>query len=126
MKSYVATLAALLLCLPAFAATPKVTASHAKKYAITMKQAEKTALAKEPGTFKSKELEHEKGRDIYSFDIQANDAKIHEVNVDANSGEIVEDTVESAAAEAHEKKQEAKMHHAKKHTAASSEKSSDQ
>jgi len=67
-----------------------------------MEEAQKTALAKEPGKIKSKELEREKGRLIYSFDIKTADG-IHEVNIDAMTGEVVEDTVESAAAEAKEK-----------------------
>ena len=77
-------------------------AALAKEAKITMEQAQKTALAKEAGKLKSKEIEREKGKLIYSFDIKMADG-IHEVNVDAMTGEIVEDTVESAAAEAQEK-----------------------
>jgi hypothetical protein len=77
-------------------------AALSKEAKITMEQAQKTALAKEAGKIKSKELEREKGRLIYSFDIKTADG-IHEVQVDAITGEIVEDTVESAAAEAKEK-----------------------
>jgi len=77
-------------------------AALSKEAKITMEQAQKTALAKEAGKIKSKELEREKGRLIYSFDIKTADG-IHEVQVDAMTGEIVEDTVESAAAEAKEK-----------------------
>src|SRR6266481_60850 len=79
----------------------------AAKPKITMAQAEKIALGKEPGTIKSKELEKEKGKLLYSFDIQTKDA-IHEVNVDAMSGEVVEDVVEDAAKEAQEKAEEMK------------------
>ena len=77
-------------------------AALSKEAKITMEEAQKTALAKEPGKIKSKELEREKGRLIYSFDIKTADG-IHEVNIDAMTGEVVEDTVESAAAEAKEK-----------------------
>ena len=77
-------------------------AALSKEAKITMEQAQKTALAKEAGKIKSKELEREKGRLIYSFDIKMADG-IHEVNIDAMTGEVVEDTVESAAAEAKEK-----------------------
>jgi hypothetical protein len=73
-----------------------------KEAKITMEQAQKAALAKEAGKIQSKELEKEKRRLIYSFDIKMADG-IHEVNVDAMTGEIVEDTVENAAAEAQEK-----------------------
>lgn len=79
----------------------------AKKHTVSMKQATKIALEKEPGTIKSKELEHENGRDIYSFDIKTKDG-IHEVNVDANTGAVVEDKVESPADEAKEAQQERK------------------
>ena len=74
---------------------------------ITMAQAEKMALAKESGKIKSKELERENGKLIYSFDIKTKSG-IHEVNVDAISGDIVEDKVESAASEAKEKQQDKK------------------
>ena len=73
-----------------------------KEAKVTMEEAQKAALAKESGKIKSKELEREKGRLIYSFDIKTADG-LHEVNVDAMTGEVIEDTVESAAAEAKEK-----------------------
>ena len=101
------TLGAILLALLALPAwggdqSKDSQASLSKEAKITMEQAQKTALAKEPGKIKSKELEREKGRLIYSFDIKTADG-IHEVNIDAMTGEVVEDTVESAAAEAKEK-----------------------
>jgi Peptidase propeptide and YPEB domain len=77
-------------------------AALSKEAKITMEQAQKTALAKEAGKIQSKEIEREKGKLIYSFDIKMADG-IHEVNIDATTGEVVEDTVESAAAEAKEK-----------------------
>jgi uncharacterized membrane protein YkoI len=77
-------------------------AALSKEAKITMEQAQKTALAKEAGKIQSKEIEREKGKLIYSFDIKMADG-IHEVNIDAMTGEVVEDTVESAAAEAKEK-----------------------
>jgi hypothetical protein len=77
-------------------------AALSKEAKITMAQAQKAALAKEPGKIQESELEREKGRLIYSFDIKMADG-IHEVNVDAMTGEVVEDTVESTAAEAKEK-----------------------
>ncbi|MDP9162180.1 MAG: PepSY domain-containing protein [Acidobacteriota bacterium] len=72
-----------------------------------MAEAQKIALTKEPGKLKSKELEKEKGKLIYSFDIKTKSG-VHEVNVDSVSGEIVEDKVESAAAEEKEKQQDKK------------------
>ena len=100
-------LVAILLLLPSLVAwaggeSKASQAALSKEAKITMEEAQKTALAKEPGKIKSKELEREKGRLIYSFDIKTADG-IHEVNIDAMTGEVVEDTVESAAAEAKEK-----------------------
>lgn len=76
---------------------------------ITMEQAKATALQKESGTIKSSELEKEHGRWIYSFDVATSDG-VHEVNVDANTGKVVEDSKETAAQEAKEAAQEGKEH----------------
>lgn len=92
----------VVLALGAFcAATPK------QNPQLSMKHAKKIALARQPGHIKSAELEKEHGRLIYSFDIERN-KKVHEVNVDANTGKVVEDTVESAAAEVNEQQHEKK------------------
>jgi hypothetical protein len=100
------TVVGILLALPSLAAwageSKSSQAALSKEAKITLEQAQKTALAKEGGRIQEKELEREKGRLIYSFDIKMADG-IHEVNVDAMTGEVVEDTVESAAAEAKEK-----------------------
>ena len=70
---------------------------------ITKEQAEQTALTKAPGgTIKEAELEKEKGRLIWSFDISGSPG-VTEVNVDAISGEVVGVENESAAQEAKEK-----------------------
>ena len=74
---------------------------------ITKEQAKATALKQENGTIKSSELEKEHGRWIYSFDIATSDG-VHEVNVDANTGKVVEDSKETAADEAKEAAQEKK------------------
>jgi uncharacterized membrane protein YkoI len=78
-----------------------------KQAKISMDQAKKTALAKENGTIKEAELEKEKGKLIYSFDIDVKGA-IHEVNVDALTGAVVSDEVESPKKEAKEKKAQKK------------------
>jgi hypothetical protein len=93
-----------LLSLPAWAGggSGSSQAALSKEAKITMEQAQKTALAKEAGKIQSKEIEREKGKLIYSFDVKMADG-VHEVNVDAMTGEVVEDTIESAAAEAKEK-----------------------
>jgi uncharacterized membrane protein YkoI len=58
---------------------------------ISKEQAQQTALAKAPGgTIKEGELEKEKGKLIWSFDIATPDSKdITEVNVDAITGDVV-------------------------------------
>ena len=90
----------------ASAQSPRRTANneHPK---ISMKQARTTALAREQGTIKSSELEREHSRLIYSFDIQTKHG-IREVNVDAMTGKVVEDSKESRADEAREAAQERK------------------
>ena len=104
-----------LLSMPAWAGgeSKSSQAALSKEAKITMEQAQKIALAKEAGKIKSKELEREKGRLIYSFDIKTADG-IHEVNIDAMTGEVVEDTVESAAAEAKEKAADKKQQKSEK------------
>jgi hypothetical protein len=107
MKMRTSTLIGILLASLSLAAwaggeSKSSQAALSKEAKITMEQAQKTALAKEAGKIQSKEIEREKGRLIYSFDIKMADG-IHEVNIDAMTGEVVEDTVESAAAEAKEK-----------------------
>jgi uncharacterized membrane protein YkoI len=105
MQKKIATVVALasFLTVGAFAST---TTKPTPK--ITKEEARATALKKVPnGKIKSEELENEKGRWIYSFDVQT--AKdVTEVNVDANTGKVVDVQHESAAKEAAEKKQEEK------------------
>ncbi len=75
---------------------------------ITKAEAEKIALAKAPnGTIKEGELEREKGKLIWSFDIATPGTKdITEVQVDAITGAVVAVDKETPAAEAKEKKGE--------------------
>lgn len=75
--------------------------SALRKPKLTMEQATAIALARHDGTVKSSELEKEHGKLVYSFDIEAG-TEIREVQVDAMTGAIVEDKVESAADEAKE------------------------
>src|SRR5215472_10223874 len=58
---------------------------------VSRAEAEKIALTKVPGgTVKEAELEKEKGKLIWSFDIATTDSKdITEVEVDAMTGEVV-------------------------------------
>jgi uncharacterized membrane protein YkoI len=113
MRKFVCALAALLSISLALWATPQKTApnkqesqAELKKQAkITMEEAQKTALAEQPGVIKGKELEKENGKLVYSFDIQTKSG-LHEVQIDAVTGGIVEDTVETPADEAKERQQE--------------------
>jgi len=72
---------------------------------ITQEQAQQTALAKAPGgTIKEAELEKEKGKLIWSFDIATPDSKnTTEVNVDAITGDVVSVEHETPEKEAKEK-----------------------
>jgi hypothetical protein len=75
------------------------------KAKVSLADARTAALAVENGKVKSAELEKEKekekGKQIYSFDIQMPDG-LHEVNIDAVTGKVVEDTIENAQDEAAE------------------------
>jgi hypothetical protein len=75
---------------------------------ISRTDAEKAALAKAPGgTIKEGELEKEKGKLIWSFDIATpGTSDITEVQVDAITGEVVSVEKETAAQEGGEKKGE--------------------
>ena len=79
----------------------------APKTKLSLAEARGIALSRESGTVKSGELEHEKGRWLYSFDIVKGGATC-EVNIDAGTGKIVEDKQETAADEAKEAAQDAK------------------
>jgi uncharacterized membrane protein YkoI len=99
----------MLVTLMAGCASEKSTAlqSEAK---ISKAEAERIALEQAPnGTIKEGELEKEKGRLIWSFDITKPGSRdTTEVNVDAQSGQVVSVTTETPEQEANEKKAEAK------------------
>src|SRR5690349_21219415 len=73
---------------------------------VSRAEAEKIAVAKVPGgTIKEVEIEKEKGKVIWSFDIATpGTADITEVQVDAANGTIVATEKESPAQQAKEKK----------------------
>src|SRR5438128_12289684 len=77
---------------------------------VSRAEAEKSALAKVPGgTIKEGELEKEKGKLIWSFDISTPGTKdITEVHVDAVTGEVLALEKESPGKEAKEKEKEEK------------------
>ncbi len=72
---------------------------------ISKETARQTALAKVPnGTLKAAELEKEKGKLQWSFDVAMPGTKdITEVNVDAMTGDVISVDKESAQGEAKEK-----------------------
>lgn len=80
------------LCLIAY--TPAQAAVKHPHFKVTQAQAEQIALKKESGKIKSAEVEHENGRWIYSFDVQ-HGTQVREVNVDANTGKVVEDSLDN-------------------------------
>jgi uncharacterized membrane protein YkoI len=100
----VATLAAAPLAAQPIKGSGKLKA-QAK---ISGDSAKKVALAQVPnGKIQSAEIEREKGKLIYSFDVKvAGKAGVEEVNVDALTGAVVGKEHESAAAERAEAKAE--------------------
>ncbi len=80
------------------------------KAKVTRAEAEKTALAGVPGgTIKEGEIEKEKGKLIWSFDITTPDSKdITEVTVDAITGKVLSTEKETPEQQEKEKQEEAK------------------
>ena len=100
-------LSGLVVCLALLFPAATLAQDRRKAPKLTMEEAQKIALAKAPGTIKSKELEKEHGKLIYSCDIST-EKGTHEVNVDAMTGAVLEDKIETAADEAREQQQDAK------------------
>ena len=65
----------------------------AKDAKITITEARAIALKTQPGKITEEELEKESGGLHYSFEIQAGKAS-HEVSIDAQTGKVLENTVE--------------------------------
>jgi uncharacterized membrane protein YkoI len=97
----------VLILVSLLSISTNATANAPKKGEITMEKAQEIALNKIKGNIKSSEYEFEKGQNVYSFDIDGSDGKIHEILVNAKSGKIVSNTIESAAKENKEAKEEA-------------------
>lgn len=89
-----------------------ITFGQSKQTYIGMKKARAIASGLVAGKIKSAEREKEHGKMIYSFDILGSDGQIHEVTIDAITGAVVSNEVETAADEVREKAEEKK---AKKH-----------
>lgn len=97
---------------------PRITGSAALKAQAKIGPDSATAIARAQvphGQVQSGEIEREKGRLIYSFDIEVpGKAGIEEINVDARTGAVVGREHESPAAERKEAAQERKTKGAKK------------
>lgn len=87
-----------------------VPADLAKEAKVSLEDARKTALAAVPGgKVQSEELEREKGKLVYSFDIKVDKKSgVEEVAVDAMTGTIVEKKHESPKSEKAEAKADAR------------------
>ena len=109
-----AFLAGALLAAVAFAQTPApkrvATPDLAREARIALPAARATALAAVPGgRVQSEELEREKGRLIYSFDLKVGKKPgVEEVAVDAMTGKLIERKHESAKAEKAEARSDAR------------------
>ncbi len=82
--------------LPAFAYSGEALAKDAK---IPLAQAQSIALQAQPGKITDTELEHEPGGSTlrYSFDIKpASDSATHEVGIDAQTGAVLENSIDGA------------------------------
>jgi uncharacterized membrane protein YkoI len=88
-------------------AAPKETAAQLQAQAkVTKAEAERTALAQvSQGKIKSSELEKERGRLVWSFDISTPHSKnITEVQVDAKTGKVAAVEIETPKDQAKEAK----------------------
>lgn len=68
----------------------KLTSSDKKKAKITLEEARTIALKRVSGTVVEEELEKEKGRLQYAFDIRDSSGKIWDVEIDAITGEVLQ------------------------------------
>ena len=90
----------------------KATAAKLEAQAkITKAEAQKIALDKVPGgTIKEGDIEKEKGKLLWSFDIATPGTKdITEVQVDAMTGQVLDVSKETVADQEKEKKEDSKM-----------------
>ena len=101
MKKLIALILVALFSTGAFAANAKPK--------IGMKRAQEIASTRARGLkLKARELEHEKGRWIYSFEFKNLNGSFREVKVDAYTGKIIGVEHEGPKKEADEEKNEKK------------------
>ena len=110
MKTMLVAGSALILLLAGCASEHNSSAVLQAEAKVSKADAEKTALARVPnGSVKEGELEKEKGKLIWSFDIATPDSKdITEVAVDAIAGDVVSMEKETPNQAAGEKSEDAK------------------
>ena len=84
----IALTAAAMLVAPRLASAQRHAPAHQARVAIA--DARHTALERVPGEIRHEELEFEAHRWIYSFEIKASGPGIEEVNIDADTGVIVD------------------------------------
>lgn len=70
-------------------------AKLAKQAKITMEQARAIALKRVPGTIMEEDLEKERGRLQYAFDIKDASGKVFDVEIDAKTGQVLKATADS-------------------------------
>jgi len=100
----IVTLSLLVIGFAACVSEKQEQARLASEAKVSRADAEKTALAKVPGgKVKDAELEKERGKLIWSFDVGTEGTKdVTEIHVDAKTGEVVAFEKESAEHEAAE------------------------
>ena len=79
-------------------------AAKPPKDIISSDRATSIALKESPGEVTSHELEYEMKQWVYSFDIHGNDSQTHEVLLNARTGKIVSNKIETPAESAAEAK----------------------
>jgi len=67
----------------------EVSSAERKQVKISAEQARRTALERVAGTIIEEELEKENGKIVYSIEIRDTNKKVFDVEVDANTGAIV-------------------------------------
>ncbi len=70
--------------------TPEAQKKLAKEAKITKEEAKKIALKRVPGKVVESEIDKEKGKVVWEFEIKTKEGKVFEVAVDAKTGDIVE------------------------------------
>jgi len=105
MKIIITLLVSILITTSSFAKLH----ANVPRNVIGMNKAKSIALKAAPGQIKSSELEYEKKHWVYSFDIASNQNEIREILVNARTGKILSNNLESAAREKQEANENRKI-----------------